>query len=116
MRRRLAFIAAVAASPKILLLDEAFSSVDEPTRIQIHQDILAIIRRLKMTVLLVTHDLAEAASMSDTVFIMTRRPGRIFREHRVDFGPDRDVVELRASPYFLKLYGQLWHELSLQLI
>jgi NitT/TauT family transport system ATP-binding protein len=115
MRRRLAFITAVSPEPKILMLDEPFASVDEPTRIQIHQDVLGIIRRLNMTVIIVTHDLAEAASLADSVMIMTNRPGRIFREHRIDFGPDRDIVELRARREFLDLYGELWHDLSQQL-
>jgi NitT/TauT family transport system ATP-binding protein len=115
MRRRLAFITAVAPSPQLLMLDEPFASVDEPTRIQIHQDILRLIRELSMTVVLVTHDLAEAISLSDRVVIMTRRPGRIFREHKVDFGPERNVVDLRQTPEFLGLYGDLWHDLSQQL-
>src|ERR1700729_2128370 len=95
MRRRLAFVSAVAPSPRLLLLDEPFASVDEPTRIQIHQDILGIIREQEMTVVLVTHDLAEAISMSDTVIIMTRGPGSVYKEHRIDFGADRDVLSLR---------------------
>lgn len=115
MRRRLAFITAVAPQPKILLLDEAFASIDEPTRIQIHQDILRIIRRLDMTVILVTHDLAEAASLSDSVLIMTNRPGRIFRQYSTDFGRERDMLELRARREFLDLYGELWHDLSRQI-
>jgi ABC-type nitrate/sulfonate/bicarbonate transport system ATPase subunit len=115
MRRRLAFITAVAPGPKLLMLDEPFASVDEPTRIQIHQDVLGIIQRLHMTVILVTHDLAEAISLSDRVMIMTNRPGRIFCERRMDFGPDRDMVDLRARREFLDMYGQLWNDLSQQL-
>lgn len=115
MRRRLAFISAVAPLPTVLLLDEPFASVDEPTRIQIHQDILRIIHRLGMTVILVTHDLAEAASLSDRVMIMTRRPGRIMRLRTVPFGPEREMLDLRQSSQFLELYGALWHDLSQQL-
>jgi ABC-type nitrate/sulfonate/bicarbonate transport system ATPase subunit len=99
----------------VLLLDEPFASVDEPTRIQIHQDVLRIIRQLRMTVVLVTHDLAEAASLSDTVVIMTGRPAGIFSQHRMAFGPHRDVVALRQTPEFLTAYAELWHDLGLQL-
>lgn len=63
MRRRLAFLVGVAAEPSLLLLDEPFASVDEPTRVQIHQDVLRIVRQLQMTVVLVTHDLAESLSL-----------------------------------------------------
>jgi NitT/TauT family transport system ATP-binding protein len=115
MRRRLAFVAAVAPSPRLLLLDEPFASVDEPTRIQIHQDILRIIREQEMTVMLVTHDLAEAISLSDRVLIMTRGPGSVYKEHKIDFGPERDVLQLRQRREYLELYGELWEDLALQI-
>jgi ABC-type nitrate/sulfonate/bicarbonate transport system ATPase subunit len=101
--------------PERLLLDEPFSSLDEPTRVAIHQDVLGVMRRLKMTVVLVTHDLAEAISLCDEVIIFTRRPARIASRHAVPFGADRDVLELRRMPEFLQLYGTLWHELSQQI-
>jgi ABC-type nitrate/sulfonate/bicarbonate transport system ATPase subunit len=113
-RRRLAFVTAVAASPRILLLDEPFASVDEPTRVQIHQDVLEVIHKLRMTVVLVTHDLAEAATLCDRVLVMTRRPGSVCKEHTISFGPDRDVVALRQTSGFLAEYGELWHDLSAQ--
>ena len=116
MRRRVAFLAAIAPQPRILLLDEPFSSLDEPTRIAIHQEVYRILRRLNMTCLLVTHDLAEAASLSDDVTILTSRPGRVAAQHRVSFGHgERNMLELRQTPTFLELYGRLWHDLSQQI-
>jgi NitT/TauT family transport system ATP-binding protein len=115
MRRRLAFITAVAAQPALLLLDEPFSSVDEPSRIQIHQDVLNIIRRQGMTVILVTHDIAEAISLSDSVIIFSRGPGHVYKKHAIPFGQDRSMVALRQQADFLELYGELWHDLSSQL-
>jgi NitT/TauT family transport system ATP-binding protein len=115
MRRRVAFLAAVAPQPEILLLDEPFSSVDEPTRVAIHQEVLRITERLNTTVVLVTHDLAEAATLSDVIVILSRRPAQIFSRHSVNFGRERNVLQLRQSPEFLKLNGALWHDLSLQL-
>jgi NitT/TauT family transport system ATP-binding protein len=115
MRRRLAFITAMAAQPRLLLLDEPFSALDEPTRIAIHQDVLTILRRLGTTVVLVTHDLAEATSLCDEIIILTARPGTIATRHEVPFGRDRNVLELRERKAFLELYGQLWHDLSRQM-
>ena len=116
MRRRVAFLAAIAPQPRILLLDEPFSSLDEPTRIAIHQDVYAILRRLNMTCLLVTHDLAEASSLSDDVTILTSRPGRVATQHQVPFGKgERNMLELRQTSEFLDLYGRLWHDLSQQI-
>lgn len=115
MRRRVAFLASVAARPQLLLLDEAFSSVDEPTRILIHQEVLRIVHQLEMTTVLVTHDLAEAISLSDRVVIFSARPGKVYSHHDVPFGDDRDVLALRDRPEFLNLYGRLWHDLSGQI-
>jgi NitT/TauT family transport system ATP-binding protein len=112
MRRRLAFLAGVAPEPSVLLLDEPFASVDEPTRVQIHQDVLRIVRALEMTVVLVTHDLAEAVSLSDRVVMLSRHPGRVFTEHEIPFGDERNVIELRQTPAFLDLYGRMWADLS----
>jgi NitT/TauT family transport system ATP-binding protein len=108
MRRRLAFLAGVAPEPSLLLLDE-------PTRVQIHQDVLRIVRALDMTVVLVTHDLAEALSLSDRVVILSRHPGRVFTEHQIPFGEERNVIELRQTPGFLELYGRMWSDLSSQI-
>ena len=115
MRRRLAFLTAVAPNPQVLLLDEPFSSVDEPTRVAIHQDVFRVTRTIETTTILVTHDLAEALSLCDRVIILTSRPARVARDHVVDFGDDRVMLKLRESPEFLSLYAQLWHDLSAQI-
>lgn len=115
MRRRVAFITALAAKPRLLLLDEPFSSLDEPTRVAIHQDVFDILRRLSTTVVLVTHDLAEAASLCDEIVILTHRPASVATHHTVPFGAERTIVRLREEPDFLELYGRLWHDLSRQI-
>jgi NitT/TauT family transport system ATP-binding protein len=115
MKRRVAFLAAVASMPSLLLLDEPFSALDEPTRVGLHQDVIRITQQMDMTVLLVTHDLAEAASLCDEVTILTARPATVASQHAVDFGPDRDVLSLRKDPEFLRLYGVLWSELAEQI-
>jgi len=115
MRRRVGFLSVVAPHPRVLLLDEPFSSLDEPTRIAIHPVIFDISRRLGITVVLVTHDLGEAISLSDEVIILTARPGTICDRYIVPFGKERKMLELRQKPEFLELYGELWRQLSLQI-
>ena len=115
MRRRLAFLSGVAVDPQILLLDEPFSSVDEPTRVEIHQDVFSIARKMRMTMLLVTHDLAEAITLCDKVLILSSRPTTIAQEATIPFGDERKMLDLRQSPEFLELYGTLWDELSSQI-
>lgn len=115
MRRRLAFVSALAARPRLLLLDEPFSALDEPTRIGIHQDVLDILKTLDTTVVLVTHDLAEATTLCDRVLVLSKGPGRVAHTHTVPFARDRNVLELRESAEFLAFYGRLWHDLSEQI-
>ncbi len=98
-----------------LLLDEPFSSVDEPTRIGIHQDVLRIVRALNMTTVLVTHDLAEAVSLANQVVILSARPGTVAAMHKIPFEGERDVLTLRDEPLFLEIYGRLWRDLSRQI-
>lgn len=67
MRQRVALIRTLAVKPKILLLDEAFSALDYQTRIMVTNDIYSILRKEKITAIIVTHDISEAISMSDRV-------------------------------------------------
>lgn len=115
MRRRVAVLTSVAAFPQVLLLDEPFSAIDEPSRVAIHQDVFNIVRELGITTVLVTHDLAEAASLCDEVYIMGPRPTFVFSRHPVPFGEERDMMSLRTQPEFLNLYGALWSDLQLQI-
>jgi NitT/TauT family transport system ATP-binding protein len=115
MRRRVAFLAAVAPDPQILLLDEPFSSVDEPTRIGIHQDAYRITRMMEMTTVLVTHDLAEAITLCDRVIILSRRPSAVSKEYVIPFGESRQMLKIRETDEYLALYKSLWHDLSAQI-
>lgn len=115
MRRRVAMLAAVAPLPDLLLLDEPFSALDEPTRIEVHQDLHMLIRRLGISALLVTHDLAEAVTLSDRVLVLSRPPSAVVEEVIVPFGRDRDMTNLRDDPRFLDAYGHLWRTLKAQI-
>ena len=111
MRRRTAFLAAVAPMPALLALDEPFMSLDEPTRIVVHREVLKIVRKVEMGVILVTHDIAEAVSLSDRVYVLTSRPARVREAFSIPLGNDRDVMTLREDPVFLDCYRKIWHVL-----
>jgi len=115
MRRRLQFLSGIAPEPEILLLDEPFSAVDEPTRVALHQDAFNVVRTLGTTTILVTHDLAEAVTLCDRIVILSNRPARVAAIHEIPFGQQRDVLGIRGSQEFLELYGKLWDELSEQI-
>jgi NitT/TauT family transport system ATP-binding protein len=115
MKRRVAFLAAIAPRPQLLLLDEPFSSVDEPTRVEIHQQVRNILDQFRITTLLVTHDLAEAVSLMDSVAILSARPARVAQLRPVSLPGADDLLEVRGTPAFLELYGDLWEALSHQI-
>ena len=115
MKRRVAMLTAVVSRPDLLLLDEPFSALDEPTRIAIHGDLYMLIRTLKISAVLVTHDLAEALTLSDRVLLLSRAPAKIVSEHRAPFGVERNMFDLRGTPAFLEAYGRLWSTLKEQL-
>lgn len=115
MRRRLAFLSGVAPHSELLLLDEPFTAVDEPTRVGIHQDIWRILRMERITTLLVTHDLGEAITLCDRVLMLSGAPARIVGDYAMPFMGERVMLDLRASSTFLELYGRLWDDLSAQI-
>ena len=115
MRRRVAFLAGVAPMPQVILLDEPFSALDEPTRVNIHVEVKRIVAELGMAVILVTHDLGEAITLSDRVCILTKRPAQVAKVFDMPFGKDRDVRALRETDEYQDIYKSLWHELNVQI-
>lgn len=111
MRRRAAFLAGIAPLPHLLLLDEPFSALDEPTRVSLHADVLAIVRDLDLSVVLVTHDLAEAVSISDRVCVLSKRPARVIWEVATGLGRTRDVLSVRTTSQYSDVYTQAWRTL-----
>lgn len=112
MRQRVALIRTLAVKPKILLLDEAFSALDYQTRIMVTNDIYSILRKEKITALIVTHDISEAISMSDRVIVLSKRPGTISKIHKIEFDiEDKTPINCRQSPKFSEYFDTLWKEL-----
>lgn len=111
MRQRVALIRTLAVKPKILLLDEAFSALDYQTRIMVTNDIYYILRKEKITAIIVTHDISEAISMSDRVLVLSKRPGTIKDIHKINFGiENRTPINCRESPKFSQYFNTLWKE------
>ncbi len=108
MRRRLALLMAIAVRPRVLMLDEPFSSVDEPTRVGLHADVLKMVYEFGISVVLVTQDLAEAVSMADHLYVLTGRPSHVGKEIEIPFGHDRDVFTIRTTPDYNRIYGEAW--------
>lgn len=97
--QRVAIARALAPRPKVLLLDEPFSSLDAFTRASLQEHVLELWRALKPTLILVTHDVEEAAYLADRVVVMRPQPGRIAASFVLDLRRPRDrySAELEAS-------------------
>lgn len=105
MKQRVAIARALANNPAILLLDEPFGALDAQTRALMQELLTQIWEELHKTILFVTHDVEEAIFLSDRVFIMTARPGKIKAEIGIPLERPRSY-EIKATESFLNLKRQ----------
>jgi NitT/TauT family transport system ATP-binding protein len=96
MKMRVSLARALVTDPDILLMDEPFAALDEITRFRLNNDLLALWRNLRKTVIFVTHSVFESVYLSQRVVVMTARPGRIGSEFRID-APEPRGEEFRTS-------------------
>jgi NitT/TauT family transport system ATP-binding protein len=98
MRMRVSIARALVTAPRILLMDEPFAALDEITRFKLNDDLVALWRELRMTVVFVTHSVFESVYLSSRIVVMTGRPGRVSGELAID-APNRDT-QFRTSPEY----------------
>ena len=114
MRQRVALIRTLAVNPDILLLDEAFSALDYQTRMEVTEDVYRIIRRERVTTLMVTHDIPESICMGDRVLILSPRPAVIREQLPITFDlPVRSPMRCRGLPAFASYFDYIWKELGM---
>ena len=92
MRQRVELARALAGSTHILLLDEPFSSLDYLTRLRLRRELARMLEELPRTVVLVTHDIEEAAQLADRILVLSERPARICRELQVALPRPRELT------------------------
>lgn len=113
MRQRAALIRTLALSPELLLLDEPFSALDYQTRLKVSNDIGSIIKKQKITAILVTHDLSEAVSMADRILILSKRPGTVKKIIPIQFAKaPSSPEEARGMPEFKDYFNMIWKEIK----
>lgn len=113
MKQRVAIARALAIDPKVLLMDEPFGALDQQTRMVIGEELLRIWQETQKTVMFITHDIQEAVYLSDQVWVMSPRPGRITRTLEVDLPRPRPLDSM-SSPRFREFIGELWNSLRPQ--
>src|SRR3954464_2233215 len=114
MRQRVALARTLAIDPSVLLLDEPFSAVDAQTRMVLQRELAQTLKREGKTALLITHDLLEAVTLSDRVLVMSRRPGRIIDEIRIDLPQRDDPIARRQEPGVNDYVGRLMDRLGIR--
>lgn len=102
MKMRASIARALVTEPALLLMDEPFAALDEVTRFKLNDDLLALWRAVRRTVVFVTHSVFESVYLSERVVVMTSRPGRVFTELRIDAPYPRDRL-FRTSPEYAAL-------------
>ncbi len=111
MKQRAALIRTLALDPDVLLLDEPFSALDYQTRLSVCDDVYKIIRCEQKTALLITHDISEAISVADRIFVLSKRPAKVVAEHTLAFA-ESEPLRRRENKEFSKWFELLWKELN----
>jgi NitT/TauT family transport system ATP-binding protein len=113
MRQRAALVRTLAIDPHILLLDEPFSALDFQTKLKLEELVSQTLHSFSKTALLVTHDIGEAIAMSDRIFLLSTKPGRVAKTFII---PEElrqlSPLETRQQPTYHSLFQRIWKELD----
>lgn len=112
---RVALIRTLALKPDILLLDEPMSALDSQSRMAIGEDIYNIIKNEKKTVIMVTHDLLEALSMSDKVIVLSKRPAFVKNIYDINLDNKSTPINNRSAKNFSDYYEAIWRDLDVHI-
>jgi NitT/TauT family transport system ATP-binding protein len=112
MKQRVALIRTLALDPDLLLLDEPFSALDYQTRLTLSDDLYKIIKQERKTTIMVTHDIAEAISMSDRIVLLTKRPSTIKSIYDIILDKKDVPTRNRQDKNFIYYYNKIWKALD----
>ncbi|MDQ0857966.1 ABC transporter ATP-binding protein [Bacillus sp. V2I10] len=113
MRQRAALVRTLSTNPKLLMLDEPFSALDYQTKLKLEDLVWSTLKDFRKTALLVTHDIGEAIAMSDRIFLLSSKPGRIAQIFHVpEELKNLTPFTARQHPSFTDLFQHIWKELD----
>lgn len=107
MQQRVTIARALAAQPRVLLMDEPFSSVDALTRLELHAMVLDLWTQHRFTAVLVTHDVDEAVFLADRIAVLSARPSAVVGVMDTALPRPRDSITTRELPRFVELRHDL---------
>lgn len=110
--QRVALIRTLAINPDVLLLDEPYSALDYQTRLKLSDDLYKIIKEEGKTAILITHDIAEAISISERVIVLTKRPATIKNIYEIKLENKSLPTENRKDPKFNYYYNLIWRDID----
>lgn len=112
MKQRVALIRTLAIKPDILLLDEPFSALDYQSRLSVSEDVYNIIKKEKKTVIMITHDIAEAISLSDKIIVLSKRPSIVKKIYDIKMENKSTPINNRTCKEFSDYYNKIWRDLD----
>lgn len=113
MRQRVALVRTLATEPKLLMLDEPFSALDYQTKLKLEGLLSDTIKAFGKTAILVTHDIGEAIAMSDRIFLLTSRPGTIYKTFEIPDSLRRlSPFDARNHEAYPAVFQMIWKELE----
>ena len=115
MKQRVALIRTLATKPDLLLLDEPFSALDYQSRLSVSDDVYSIIKKEKKTVIMITHDIAEAISLSDKVIVLSQRPAVIKKVYSIHLSNKSSPINNRQCKEFPYYYEKIWRDLDVSI-
>jgi NitT/TauT family transport system ATP-binding protein len=111
MQQRVAIARALAYDAHILLMDEPFGSLDAQTRFELEDLVLNLRQRLRISVVVVTHDIDEAVYLSDRVVVLSGRPATVVDTVAIELGTARDQIATKAEPRFAEYRGRIFGQI-----
>ena len=116
MRARVALARTLVTDPEVMLLDEPFAALDFQTKLVLESDMARLVRGQGRSVLLITHDVEEAVSLSDRVIVLTHRPSSIKAIHEIHLECDRnDMMAARDAAGFTAHVREIWSQLDVRM-
>ena len=106
MKQRVGIARALSMEPKVLLMDEPFGALDAFTREELWCTLRDLWEAQRFNVILVTHDLRESVFLADTVYCMSKSPGRFVVRREIDIPRTRDL-EVTYTPHFTNIVHEL---------
>ena len=114
-QQRVGVARALAADPRVMLMDEPFGAIDPINRERLQNQFLRLQSEIKKTILFVTHDIDESVYLADRVVVLTHSPTEVKEIVQVDLGRPRDQIATKELPEFLQLRGHVYRLIKREL-